>query len=185
MKGKLVCKGQTASGLPCQKPPLVGGEYCVYHDDRIGPDERCTAMTSAGLPCRKLPMPGLTVCEFHAGKTPISVRVAKQRLASMVPRALEALEQAMEFGDWPVVVRAAQIILDRAGLGAKATISIEEREKDLSKLTPDELEARARRVYAALREAQLAARQDLSYEPTQPTNPLLLEAGQGDEGSVS
>lgn len=100
----------------------------------------------------------------------------------LVPRALEALEQAMQYGDWPVVVRAAQIILDRSGLGANSTITIEDKERDLSKLTPEELEARARRVYAALREAQLQAQQSLE------SNPLALVEGQvvsGEEGSVS
>jgi hypothetical protein len=108
----------------------------------------------------------------------------------MVPKALQALEKAMEFGDWPTVVRAAQIILDRAGMGPNATLTIEEKQQDLSKLTSEELEARARRVFTALQQAKLEAQRHESSPQDgdvieHDSVPLLPAGRQGEEGHVS
>lgn len=178
---KRPCKGQApTTGHACQKEAMAGKDYCHYHDPDTFEARRCSSYNKDGERCKKVKQPGIEVCEFHAGRVPISVRTARARLAGMVPRALQALEDAMEHGEWQVVVRAAQIILDRAGFGANSTVTVEEKERDLTQLTEEELEARARKVYAALKEAKEQAQYDLEHP-----NPLWGEQGQGDEDAVS
>src|SRR5678809_1603910 len=62
-----------------------------------------------------------------------------KKLHAAVPKAIRALEQAMTFGEYGEMIRAAQIILDRAGYGPKSTVVVEELPDDLSNLSDTEI----------------------------------------------
>jgi hypothetical protein len=176
-KDRKQCLGVSAlTRTRCEKLPLRGGDYCFYHDAEYLEQHQCKA-TNRGTneQCRNIAQQGMPLCEIHAGKIPIPIRVARRQLAGLVPKALQALEAAIEHGDWPTVVRAAQVILDRAGLGPHATLNIEQTKRDLSELSDDELEERAHRVFEALQKARVASQHYIDH-PIVPS----LPQGNGD-----
>ena len=106
--------------------------------DHVGDTRRrCTATNREGQQCSNYPIPGGFVCTLHGGKLPLTIAAAKERLAILVEPALEVLYRATrnappcttcgrsDADRDPVALRAAQIILDRAGHGMHATVTIE------------------------------------------------------------
>lgn len=89
--------------------------------------------------------------ERVAEDLPLSKADIRRRLHRAVPRAIQALEDAMSHGEHGEAIKAAQIILDRAGYGPKSTVQIEELPDDLSNLSAEELAARAERLAQALK----------------------------------
>jgi len=76
----------------------------------------------------------------------------------MVEPAFEMLMRAIESDDVKSGVRAAEVILDRAGFGPKSTLVVDDqREADLSQLTEVQLAERAMLVASKLRQAADAA----------------------------
>jgi hypothetical protein len=121
---------------------------------------RCTATTRDGTQCAHSPIPGATVCRWHGGLQPLIQANAKKRLASFIEPALLVLNEAMEKADWPVAVRAALGLLDRAGLGPQSSVTItDDARPDLEIMTDEALEKRAATVLAMMkdRRAQAAA----------------------------
>lgn len=76
---------------------------------------------------------------------------AKATLESAVQIALTTIETAMLEADWPTAVKAALGILDRAGLGPRSTIEIDDLRRDLSLLSRDQLAARAEQLATQIR----------------------------------
>src|SRR5262245_55494000 len=77
------------------------------------------------------------------GLTPASAVSAKVTLEAAVQTALDVLESAMRCADWPTAVKAALGILDRAGLGPRSVVEIDDLRRDLSLLSRSELAERA------------------------------------------
>jgi len=75
------------------------------------------------------------------------LRAGKLSLLEMVEAAFETLRNAMREADWPTAIKAAQIVLDRAGHGPKSTVDVNTTHRDLSALTQDELKERALQLY--------------------------------------
>jgi uncharacterized lipoprotein NlpE involved in copper resistance len=120
----------------------------------------CNGTTRDGSPCTNSPMAGMTVCWVHGGKNPLTQANAKRRLATMIEPALAVLNEAMAKADWPVAVRAALGLLDRAGLGPSATLNVvDESRPDLETMTEEALEKRAATVLTMMKERRAAAAQ--------------------------
>jgi hypothetical protein len=79
------------------------------------------------------------------------VTQGKRRLADMVEEAFKVLQEAMVHADYATGIKAAQIILDRAGFGPKSTVDVNSVHVDLSNLTREELAARAEKISGMLR----------------------------------
>jgi hypothetical protein len=79
---------------------------------------RCTAHLTdgSGTRCRKAAISGGTVCASHGGSAPQVKRSARERLLEAADPAAARLVRALESEDERAAIRAAQIILDRAGL---------------------------------------------------------------------
>ena len=75
---------------------------------------------------------------------------ARRRLLSLVDPSLEALEKALQCGEWPTVARVALGLLDRAGFGPTASLRIDDPARDFRDLSRDELRTRARSVLEKL-----------------------------------
>lgn len=104
---------------------------------------RCTAAArSTGERCGRTPIPGGYVCRVHGGDVPAAREAAKQRLLQLVDPAIYGLTQALKIAESfqckecggfsdakmaAVVVKAAQIVLDRAGLGPKKELEVTHR----------------------------------------------------------
>ncbi len=106
------------------------------------------------------------VCRYHGGGTPLAKNKIKQRLLAMSETALDALHEAQAKGDWPVVVRTAFGILDRAGFGPSSTVKIDHTESDLKQLTDTELEARTQQVQRLLAARAAAHKATTNDDPT-------------------
>jgi hypothetical protein len=98
--------------------------------------------------------------------TPGEAVEGKRRLYSMVEKAFDALEEAIQTADHATAIKAAQILLDRAGFGPKSTVDLNSTHMDLSNLTKEELADRASRI-----SAQLRAKAGLLPESTPPSKP--------------
>lgn len=101
---------------------------------------QCTAISKgSGERCRRPPIVGGFVCDHHGGRAPQTRAAAKRRMWSFVSPALDAVQRVLQTGPPcphcgrsdgerdPVVLRAAQLVLDRTGfhptLGVEATPS--------------------------------------------------------------
>jgi hypothetical protein len=84
----------------------------------------------------------LTAAEIAKGKT---------KLADMVDMAFDTLKLAAKEADYGVAIKAAQIILDRAGFGPKSALDVTTTNIDLSNLTREQLAERAVQIAGVLR----------------------------------
>lgn len=111
---------------------------------------QCTAENhSNGGRCPNRPMRGMAVCWAHGGKQPMSQDSARKRLTLLVEPAIAFFGEIMTAGeycahcgrrdDMSLVLKAATVVLDRCGLGPKATVQVENKLEDLSEMTDDEL----------------------------------------------
>ena len=85
---------------------------------------QCIAHNRIGERCQKSAMHGQQVCHFHGGKNPDALRKAQERLLALAEPALDGLLKALESNDLPAIVSAARIVLDRAGLGPSASLTV-------------------------------------------------------------
>ena len=126
---------------------------------------RCTAKNRSGERCGRTPIRGGTVCILHGGNTEHARRAAQLRLIAMVEPALEALLRALQSAPPcphcgrsdadrdPSTIRAAQLVLDRAGFGPSATLNLEPvNAKPLANMTPAQLAAEAETLAREVRE---------------------------------
>lgn len=99
----------------------------VNMDPMVG-QETCSASSkTTGKRCTQPPIPGGTVCRFHGGAAPQVQRKARLRLLELVDPAIATLAREMvnadKSGDRQ---RAANSILDRAGVARQAEVSGED-----------------------------------------------------------
>lgn len=96
--------------------------------NKLAAGRQCTATSKqSGERCKRAPIVGGFVCDIHGGGTPAVKKSARERLLAMVDPALDALLRALQSGPPcehcgrsdsdkdPVVIRAAQLVLDRSG----------------------------------------------------------------------
>jgi hypothetical protein len=116
----------------------------------------CTAKRSNGEACNKPPIKGGTVCATHGGSAPQVRRKAALRLLELVDPAIAVLAREMVQADKSADrQRAANSVLDRAGVPRTATVIDGESAKallverinalrgeaELPAMTPDEEDA--------------------------------------------
>lgn len=130
---------------------------------------QCTATVKDGSRCKKNPCYGSNVCEVHGGATPLGKTEAKRKLLLLVEPALAALEKALACEDWPVVVRAATVLLDRAGFGPTSKLIVENEVVDFSELSEEQLVQRAQTLTAHFQEQARHAREARESNEQQTT----------------
>lgn len=93
----------------------------------------CTATSKAtGKRCARRPVPGATVCRVHGGAAPQVQRRAALRLLELVDPAIATLAREMAQADKSADrQRAANSILDRAGVPRRVDVSDTEAAKAL------------------------------------------------------
>ena len=103
---------------------------------------RCTATNRAGERCGRTPIPGGFVCAMHGGKNPVVQKTARERLLAMVDPALDALLRFLRTAPPcevcgrsdadrdPLVLRAAQLVLDRTGFHPSVDVQMKPPERD-------------------------------------------------------
>lgn len=148
-------------------------------DIALGARRQCTATAKhTGERCQRAPIVGGFVCVKHGGGNEAAKEAARRRLRALVDPAIDALTRAVTFAyadecetcggptdpkKMAVVVKAAQIVLDRAGYAPKREVVVEDRrgpegwerylsEEQLAQMTEWIAEAKA----AAAREAASA-----------------------------
>jgi hypothetical protein len=151
----------------------------------------------SGLPCQRDVAPGFTRCNLHGGANPAAKIKAEQMLAQARMPACEALYDIIEryqlatcptcllpTGDidqQKVIIRAAQVILDRSGMGPRSTVEHTKQtdgDLDLELLTDAEMQEMDLHL-TALKELKTRVRQRLGMLPT-PAPALAPEAGADD-----
>lgn len=86
---------------------------------------RCTARISDGSrQCERWAINGSTVCATHGGRAPQVKKSARERLLEAADPAAVRLVKALESADERAAIKAAQLILDRAGLGPKSAVEM-------------------------------------------------------------
>lgn len=80
---------------------------------------------STGKRCARRPVPGATVCRIHGGAAPQVQRKATLRLLELVDPAIATLARTMTDPNAPHAarLRAAENVLDRAGVPRKVDVS--------------------------------------------------------------
>lgn len=122
-----------------------------YRDPLSTP--QCAAVTRAGDRCTRHAVLGSDFCRVHGGGVRASRLAVQERLNNAVPLAIDVLTEAMAQADWAQAIVAARTLLDRAGVGAQVTVNVNDsRERDLEKMTDDDLERRALTLLNQIRE---------------------------------
>lgn len=102
-------------------------------------------------PDGKKPTKDVKRSKHRESLTPAELLSGKRKLSEMVESAFMALQDAMVAADHPTAIKAAQIILDRAGFGPKSTVDVNTTHTDLSALSREELAERASKIAGILR----------------------------------
>lgn len=96
------------------------------------PARPCRAKRSNGEPCKKPAIKGGTVCQTHGGSAPQVRKKAALRLLELVDPAIAVLAREMVQADKSADrQRAANSVLDRAGVPRTATVIDGESAKSL------------------------------------------------------
>lgn len=108
-------------------------ELGLYGERVPKPDVKCSARKTNGDPCNSPPMKGGRVCHKHGGSAPQVRRKAQERLLAASNDAAAKLIQLMQDKKVPYALqlRAAEAILDRAGIGPKLEIEVDVPWKDI------------------------------------------------------
>lgn len=86
----------------------------------------CTAHKTTGEPCRAPAMRGSRVCQAHGGMAGHVREAAKARIERLVEPAIGTLREVMLRGDsHSVRLKAAESILDRAGIVAEQHVEVD------------------------------------------------------------
>jgi hypothetical protein len=100
--------------------------------------------TQTGLPCRRNPQPGFTVCWRHGARAPQTIKKAERLLSiarlPAINNLTDILDQAQEnqcehcgYPKWGetdyarMIAQTSKIVLDRTGLGPRATLDVNAR----------------------------------------------------------
>lgn len=114
----------------------------------------CMGDPVTGLTCTKYAIPGAGFCANHGGTTKAMQEAARIRLLYLVEPSLRAVSKCLVSSDPNIVLKAAQILLDRAGFHPSATLEIRESDPiDLANLSTKELRKRAARLIDAIDQA--------------------------------
>lgn len=85
---------------------------------------RCTATNRKGERCRRWPIQGGYVCKMHGGGAPQVIAKAQERLAALVPKAVERLAKLIDRDEFPSVqFQASKAVIEFAE--GKATERVE------------------------------------------------------------
>ena len=114
---------------------------------------QCLGDPINGEACNLIAVPGATMCAKHGGTTKAMQNAARMRLLYLVEPAMRIIGKLLDSMDENIQLKAAQILLDRAGFHPHATLEIKEQPQDLSNFSTDQLKARTRRLLEALENA--------------------------------
>lgn len=127
-------------GKPCTRWAVHGSTKCFAHGgvkDSATPEaittnpdntrQPCNARRADGEPCGNYAMQGGTVCVKHGGRVPLTRQSAAARLLDLRLRAIGVVDGMLddESLEPAVRLRAAQLVLDRTGLGPTSRIEHE------------------------------------------------------------
>ena len=89
-------------------------------------ERQCTAKLSNGSrQCRNAAIRGGVVCRYHGGAAPQVQASARERLDALVDPAITGLQTALDSEDLGAVLKAARLVLDRAGFPPATKLEIE------------------------------------------------------------
>lgn len=86
---------------------------------------RCTATNRQGNRCGKPPILGGYVCRMHGGAAPQVIFKAKERLAALVPKAVQVFDALLDRAEFPTVQFQAARFIAEQEVG-KATERVEQ-----------------------------------------------------------
>ncbi len=107
---------------------------------------QCTATNRDGERCRRTPIRGGYVCRYHGGLAPAVASSARARLLVGVDFAIDYLLNMLEPREPcptcgrsdvdrdPVVLRAAQLVLDRSGFGPGVKVEVEHEHAQITRI---------------------------------------------------
>lgn len=133
---------------------LRSDERHIY--DKMVPDRKdrkCTGLKTDGQPCTRWAVRGGNVCATHGGSEPATRAAARRRLLEFVEPALVTLRDKLDSDDDMAAIKAATAILDRAGFGVHASLTVNDKREDLSTLTDEQLAQRVVDISHQLKES--------------------------------
>lgn len=141
-------------GQRCGRYAVKGSDVCFAHGgvqksstpDAIttrveNPAVTCSARRSNGDPCGNYAIKGSTVCLHHGGAASQTRLAAAQRMVEMRLKAIGVVDGMLDDPalDPAIRLRAAQIVLDRSGMGPTSKIEHEVEVKPYEHLLKDGL----------------------------------------------
>lgn len=148
------------TGLQANSSVGMSREALLELQERTRAERKCGSLqTRYGLPCRRTCAPGFTVCNFHGSRAPQTIAKAERMLAVLRVPAIENLQIMIDQYQEPTCpacgfpkhdiesmrtqLAAIKLLLDRTGLGPKATLQINATKTDdtdqlIEHMTPEE-----------------------------------------------
>lgn len=140
------------AGQQCGRYAVKGSDLCFAHggvrtsntpeaiSKRIeNPAVTCSARRSNGDPCGNYAIKGSTVCLHHGGAAGQTRLAASQRMVEMRLKAIGVVDGMLDDPalDPAIRLRAAQIVLDRSGMGPTSKIDHEVEVKPYEQILKD------------------------------------------------
>lgn len=140
---------ESRAGQQCGRYAVRGSGFCFAQRDvaksatpnaistRVeNPGVSCTARRTDGEPCGNHAVMGSTVCKNHGGFAAHTRLAASQRMIEMRLKAIGVLDGMLDDPalEPAVRLRAAQIVLDRTGMGPTSKIEHEVEVKPYEKV---------------------------------------------------
>lgn len=118
--------------------------------ERLVMGKPCIGDPDTGVFCPNTALVGSPFCIAHGGSISRHREIVVLRMMAMVEPALKTVLRCMSSSDEKVALNAAQILLDRVGLGPTAKVYLEEKKEDYSGMSDRQLVERAQKLLMAI-----------------------------------
>lgn len=113
---------------------------------------QCIGDPETGAICPHTAVPGFALCILHGGDLTAAKRAAFLKFQALLDPSFEVLVKCLASSDEKTAFKAAEFVFAKAGFGPRVAIDLEDKPEDLSGLSTEALQIRAKDLLQRLSE---------------------------------